>query len=548
MKRWILHIVFSLLALGSLNAQNEPSLVLGEVTFVTSNSVYVRFTSTEQIQIGDTLYVNDPDGFMIPCLFITNKSSTSSVCDRIEGCLVAKGDEVFYRLPQKQKTLQKANDLSLKEVRDSITNESSDPLIVSSATDSLAEIRKGRFTEKIRGRISAASYSNFSDTYLDRHRLMTRFSLRAEHIRNSPVSIEAYLNYRNNIDVPAEGASSSEGFFRVYNLAVSYDVDSSFGVTIGRKINYKASSLGAIDGLQAEKYFGSYFVGAIAGFRPDIRTFELNTQLFQYGLYGGFEIRKPKLNMTNTFGLLEQQNAGAVDRRYVYFQHNSSIGRSLYFFGSFEFDLYSKMIGQQAEFNPRLTNLFISARYRFTRWMDLTLSYDSRRRIIFFESLKTDVERLLDDDEARQGIRTRLNIRPIKYMSMGVSYSKRFQSDMQNPSDNINGYISQYRMPWIGGRLAFNFNWNLSSFLNSQIYSVRYNRPIIKKLMDAELYYRNVNYAYVGSKLALKQDFYGTSINLNLGSHWSLSVLYEYSARLNDNNQRMNSRIIYRFR
>lgn len=153
-------------------------------------------------------------------------------------------------------------------------------------------------------------------------------------------------------------------------------------------------------------------------------------------------------------GLLQQTNAGPVDRRYAYFQHSSTFWNDLNIFGSFELGLYGLVDGAPTT-KARLTNFYLSSRYRFGKRVDLFASYDARRRIVYYETYRSDIEILLDDDDAMQGARLRLNVRPIKDISLSASYSKRFESDGGNRSDNINGYITFPRsLPLVGAGLC----------------------------------------------------------------------------------------------
>jgi len=527
-----------------LFGQDGTEWLVGKVTFITSQNVYVKFSTTRAIQKGDTLFI-DREGARTGCLIVENKSSASCVCKIIGDCDLERDQEVFALVPIQKQRPEKEVEAEEDERPIALDDLQDLPMPQSEASDERGGRR--RFEENINGRISLASYSSFSNTYSDLHRLMGRASLNAMNIAGTGWSFEGYANYRRNYKLPQEGGQEVEDFYRIYNLAITYDIDSSFWVTLGRKINRRASSLGAIDGLQAEKHFGNYFVGAIAGFRPDIFRYDLNTDLFEYGVYGGLEHGGRNFASSTTVGMLEQQNTWQTDRRYLYVQHNSSIGRALYLFGSAELDLFARVNGN-ADLKPRLTNLFVSARYRFTRQVDLTVSYDSRRQIIFYETLRTEVERLLEDDEARQGIRARLNYRPFRLISLGASYGKRFQTSLQNPSDNINGYISHGRLPGIGGRVSLNYNWNRSAFLISQIGSLRYSRSIIRKYLDTDLYFRIVHYQYRASKVSLQQYYYGASLNYRISPSWSLSLLYELSDQASNQNHRLNTRIIKRFR
>lgn len=537
MKIKIIFILSLLFISTGLFSQTGSELISGKVSFVTSKNIYVKFNNTRHISVGDTLHMST-GVTMSPCLVVTQKSSSSCVCSTINDCEVKKDDDIFFKrivapvITAEEEEPEEATPIEL--------NEAETPEI--EATEKSDKL----FRERIRGRLSAATYSNFSPERDDRHRMMYRFSLNASNIRDSRFSLESYLNYRQNFTEGEFNPGQQTKFFRVYNLAMRYDVDSTMSITVGRKINNKASSLGAIDGAQAEKFFGNYYVGAIAGFRPDIREFNFNPSLLQYGAYFGRMTGSDKFYSKTNIGLLEQRNAGSIDRRYTYFQHSSSINRKLNLFCSFELDLYKK-VNDVVSTDIRLTNFYVSARYRLNRKINFSVSYDSRKRILYYETLRTEIDRLLDDDLARQGVRARINVKPFKYFSTGVSYSKRFQSDSQNRSDNYNGFASYSKLPGVGGRLAFNFNMNISNYLESQIYSVRYSRNIIKQKLNTDLYFRMVNYNYIYNENTISQQYYGASFSYRITRTLSFNILGEMSTRAQTNNYRVNAKIIKRF-
>jgi len=195
----------------------------------------------------------------------------------------------------------------------------------------------------------------------------------------------------------------------------------------------------------------------------------------------------------------------------------------------------------------RLTNLYVSARYRFNRNFNVLLSYDSRKRIIYYETLQTEIERLLDDDIARQGIRAYVNIRPMNNINMGFGYSKRFQSDSQNKSDNVNGYLGLTRIPVINGSIYLNFNVNSSNYLESNIISLRHSRNLIKNRLDADFYYRFASYTYPQTHGDLKQNYYGANLNLTISRGLLLNVSGELSTYNDERNYRIYTKLIKRF-
>ena len=515
-----------------MNAQNESEVIEGKVSFITSKNIYVKFTNTDVINIGDTLNLHS-SGKVTPCLIVRKKSSTSCVCESINNCEANKEDMVSYEIPRVNLKLE-----ALEETLEIEEELKSKPEIVE--TPAIKD-QSNKKKERIRGRLSAASYSSWPSERDAKHRMMYRMSMNASNIRDSKWSAESYINFRQNFDAQ----SLSSNTLRIYNLAVRYDVDSTFTIVGGRKINNKASSLGAIDGLQAEKHFGNYYAGAIIGFRPDLIEFNFNPNLLEYGAYGGYTSNTKKIYSQTTFGLLEQRNMGQVDRRYTYFQHSSTINRKLNLFASFEIDLFNKINGEE-NMDFRITNFYVSARYRFSRIVNLTLSYDSRRRIIFYETLKTDIERLLDDDQARQGVRLRLNIKPYKYINTGLAYSRRFLNNTQEMSDNINAFLSLGKLP-VGGRMSFNYNHNNSSYLKSQILSVRHSRSMFKNKLYLDLYYRNVDYTYLTNETRINQNYFGAGFTFRLNRKWMFNFLGELSTRESQENYRLNTKIINRF-
>lgn len=503
---------------------------LGEVTFITAQHVYVKFPSTEGIAPKDTLELLKGD-LATPCLIVNSMSSTSCVCIVITGCKAEKQDRVRAR----QLRVPEAKDGKRARPERARANRTDD--------DSLPS--RG---ERIRGRVSAASYSTIPSARENDHRVMYRLNLDADNIANSKFSADAYLNYRQLFPADLERRPQRTQFFNVYNLAVSYAPDTNTLITLGRKINNSASSLGAIDGLQAERRFGKMFAGAIAGFRPDIFTYDLNLALPQFGAYLGVQALTPSLNTRTTVGLLQQTNAGRVDRRYAYFQHSSTFNGNLNLFGSGELDLYSTMQG-----GARLTNLFVSARYRIGKRADLFASYDRRQRVVYYETFRNDVEVMLDDDDARQGARLRLNVRPTKALGLGAAYSRRFQADGANGSDNVQLFVNLNKDPEGIGRWSVQANRNTSNYVRSDVLSIRHTRTIIPKHLNMSFYYRQVQYVYGnradGSPLSARamQQYYGADLSLNMARTLMLTMLGEMAEMKEERNYRVNISLVKRF-
>lgn len=528
MKNVLLLTLLSLTMLPHGFAQRSDQELTGEVTFLTSRNVYVKFASTDDILPGDTLQLASNNA---PCLTVENKSSSSLVCVILNGCEIAKGDLVTYQVKQSAVIPEPEEEEEVVEVPDPepVVEEEDEPTV----------------KQKIRGRLSIAENSNIGNMRDDRHRLMARFSLDANNIAGSGFSVESFMNYRKIFTGQDSAYKLPTSFLRVYNLAVRYDLP-EMTIAIGRRINPRISSIGAIDGIQFEKRWDNLYLGAIAGSRPDQISFGYNSKLLQVGGYVGLQTAKDGFRSTTTVGLIEQFNGGKTDRRYTYLQHSSTIAQNLNLFSSVELDLYS-LRDSVVSTTPRLTNLYVSASYRFNRAISLMASYDSRKRIVFYETFQTEIERLLDDDIARQGLRLRLNVRPIKYVNVGISGSRRFQSDLQNQSDNLNGYISYSKIPAVGGRISVNYNYNQSQYLTSTALSIRHSRSMLDNKLSADFYYRMGGYTFLTSETPLVQHYFGTNLSYSLSRKILIGAAVERATVNGEENYRLQFKLVNRF-
>ena len=512
-----------------LYAQDNQGTQSGTVTFVTSNNIYVKFDNTDSIAIGDELFFNGS-----PCLKVSEKSSSSVVCTLLNNCVIDKGATIMHTPVETEIPTEIIED-NVDETIPAEVVQPKEPL----------ERKESLYHENIRGRISIASYNNSSNMREDRHRMQSRFSLNANHISDGKFSIESYLAYRNELATP-ENYTGRTNIFNIYNLNGTYDATPSLSISLGRKINRKASTFGANDGLQVEKYFQNFYIGGIVGFRPDFADYGFNSDLLQYGGYVGIQSTSENFYSTTTLGAMEQTNAGATDRRYVFFQHNSTIARNLNLFGSAELDIFSPKDSISSN-GSRLTNLYLSLRYRFSRAANIMASFDSRKRIIYYETFQNDIERLLDDDLARQGIRIRLNVRPIKVIWAGASYSSRFQSDDQNKADNIYGYATLTKIPKLGGRINVSYNMNSSRYLKSNILSVRHSRELVKNKLNTDFYFRMADYDYESQTIQYQQNFYGIQLGYRISRSWQLSFSSEFVTLNDENSMRFYTQLTKRF-
>lgn len=516
-KHIIIIVCLNMLVLSGAFGQKKTEPQLGTVSFVTSSRVYVKFDDTQSIEVGDTLYLVSEAGPKAG-LIVDQKSSLSIVGKPLEQKL-NKGDILQFNGRALEQQVM-AEDLKK-------------PII--------------QKKDNIKGSFSVANYANISSATDFNTRSVARLRLSADEIKGSNFSFDSYILYRQNLESSESGVYKSPGLFNAYGLSIKYEKEDNYAFSLGRKINRRVASLGMMDGLHAEKQIGKMHVGGIIGFRPDQQNNTFNQDLMQYGGYVGFEHKANEKRVEATVGILEQKNGNAIDRRYAYIQGSAYLGFGFSLFSSAEMDLYN-LNAEMKESGIRLTNFHISTNYRLTKRIRVSMSYDTRRQIIFYETFQTQLERLIADDQARQGIRARVNVKVTKALTAGLAYGKRYQSSLDNASDNYNAFATLRNTPIIGGTLSGNININRSSYLNSISTTFRHNRYFFQNKINASTYLRTVAYSYNPERdVTIIQQFLGTSINYRFGKKMTLGALGEFSLRKAEYKTRINLRLTKRF-
>ena len=523
-----------------LFAQKETVIEKGAVTYVSSQNVYVKFTSTEHINKGDTLFLKKGE-LLLPGLLVKDKSSTSCVCASLSTEKAKIGDEYYSKStvekkpekakPQKEKPLPAGQDTTIK----------APPVVIAPHDDK----EEGVFKQKIKGRISAASYSNFYGAE-QTHRMRYALTYQGNNLSNSRFSTDNYITFRHTIGEWAQVKENFNDALKIYSLFVKYDIDKYSSVSLGRKINQRISSMGAIDGLQVEKGLKQFLVGAIVGSRPDYLDYGLNFKLFQAGVYVGHVNSNPQKRRETTFAVVEQRNQSKTDRRFMYFQHSNSLTKDLNLFASFEVDLY-KVVNEQVSNAMSLTNLLLSLRHKISKKLSISASYDNRKNIIYYESYKSYIDQLIDD-ETRQGLRFGVNYRISKQITWGANASWRFQKSNINLSKNINTYLNFSRLPWVKATASLSANLLQTNYLDSRIYGARMSKEIVRGKFNSELYFRWVEYDYKNYEYKIKQQIGGVDLSWNITRKLALYLYYEGTFdNQNKSFQRVNTKIIQRF-
>jgi hypothetical protein len=512
-------IVFILLILAfslKLNGQAATENLKGNVSFITSQNVYVQFKSTSGISPGDTLYIF-ADGKYVPALKVTSLSSTSCLCILVSNLKILDSQPVIARVKR---------DLKQAVVKTPGNEQNMKPLPKTEYDTTRKQIITNGLKERISGSMAIYSYDNFSNTPAKGSTQMRyTLTLDARNISDSKFSVNTYLSFRHKVGAWNEVKANIFNALKIYGLSVTYDPDRTSHLSAGRKINYNISSIGAIDGIQYEKTFNSVSVGAIAGFRPDYANYGFDGKLFQYGAYVALNSKTLQPFHQTSFAIMEQMNKSKTDRRFLYFQHTNMLIKNVYFFGTLEADLYKvKNNSPQTTFD--ITGLYLSLRYNMTSNLSLTASYDARKNITYYETYKSLIDSVINN-RTRQSVRLQVSYRINNNIMVGIQSDYRYLKTDPAPSRNVNGYVSCFSIPGLNISATISGSYLETGFLKGKVIDSKLTRDIFMGRMQVEAGYQYVDYKLTESKTDIRQHMAEAGIYCQLEHKVSFSVNWE---------------------
>lgn len=514
MRNYALQILI-FLPLLQLYGQGTKPLVEGKVSYITPQNIYVKFEEAGKVQPGDTIFFRK-DQVLVPLFVAESVSSYSCAGKLIKNVDLKISDAVFV----KSKKSDKSDNVPISGVAPSaIIAAQADTTQLAKPADETGRI------PKIRGRLSASSYSSFSNSSDFNQRMRYTFSMTADNISGSRISTDTYIMFTHKADQWPEIQENIFTALKIYSLSVKYDVTDQTRFWLGRKINSRISGIGAIDGLQGETTVKNFTFGAVAGFSPDYADYSLNTKLFEYGGYISHDYNTGTGHLLNSIGYFQQTNNGNIDRRFTYFQHENSLVKNLNLFLSGEIDLYALQNGIPTD-TISLTSLYLSLQYRFSKQFSVFGSYDTRKNVIYYETFKNYLDQMLED-ATRKGYQLRINYRPTNNISSGISGGYRFRKNDLEPMYNVNGFLSFNEVPWIKASVSLSTNWLQTSYVDGMIYGIRVSRDIVPSKLNCGVFYRLVDNNYLNSNSSSLQHMAQLEFSWQISRKLSLSCSYD---------------------
>lgn len=494
-----------------------PQEKVGQISYQSSQFVYVKFDNTDGINKNDTLFIKNSKS-LIPALKTVFVSSRSCACTVMGNMLIKPGDKIIAAVKENLIESESSEVIENK----GITAKNTPP---GSAVKERVKPSIQNLSFKNRLRLSVQSYSTLSNVqgYQDRQQWRYLLSSEIHPLGNVPLSLSTYFTYRYRPGEPERNKISRS--LNVYDLSLKYNFNEDFNIVLGRNINKYISNISSIDGLQLNKNWGETAAGIILGSRPDLNfSSGVNLKLFEAGAYVARTDSILKGTMDNTFAFFEQMNSFKTDRRFIYFQHSNSIFEGFYNFISTEVDLYLRERGKAKNaFN--LMNLYVISRYSITRSIGLSLSYDNRKNIIYYESFKNGLDSLIDR-ETRQGIRAGLDIRPHKQVYFTISGGYNFKKSDIKPSRNLLTGISFINITVVNINTNLHYSVYENNYINGNIYGINLSKELFNGFIYPSIGYRRSEYKMNFSNKSF-QNFFSCDLSIRLINKLFLSLNYE---------------------
>jgi hypothetical protein len=305
-----------------------------------------------------------------------------------------------------------------------------------------------------------------------------------------------------------------------------------------------------MDGFQVEKSFNRFSLGALVGTRPDYVDYGFDNKLFQYGAYLAYNSDKTDTYSESSLAFMQQMNNSKTDRRFLYFQHSNSLIKNIYLFSTFEIDLYKMKGDTLNNFTSQntfdLTGLYLSLRYKMTKKLTITGSYDARKNVMYYETFKTFIDQVFEN-EMRQSFRLRADYRITNDLMFGLESGYRFLRSDPHPSKNLYSYLTYSQIPALNISVTITGTYLESNYMNGKILGATISRDLFKGKLQTGLGYRFVDYYMPESLLKVNQNIGEMNLSWQISNNMSLSLNYEGTFEKTDRYNRFYFQIRKRF-
>jgi hypothetical protein len=175
-----------------------------------------------------------------------------------------------------------------------------------------------------------------------------------------------------------------------------------------------------------------------------------------------------------------------------------------------------------------LTSTYLSLSYRPLKNLSMSLSYDARKNIYYYETYPRNKIDSTLDKEIRQGFRFQTMYYPFKFLVWGGNAGYRFQPSDPKPSINAYTFLSCPQVPWINAYLTISATALSSTYMkNMTVYGISMPRDFFNGKMNLEAEYRLGNYTYNNAALPSTQNIASMSVFWRIAKKLTVSANFE---------------------
>ena len=130
---------------------------------------------------------------------------------------------------------------------------------------------------------------------------------------------------------------------------------------------------------------------------------------------------------------------------------------------------------------------------------------------------------------------------------LNLSYGYRFRNiDIRN-TENYSGSITYSSLPFVSGSFSLSYNHLTTSYLDGNIYGVRYSRDIFSGILFSNFNARYIDYVFLNGASNLQQLILGFDLSLRIINRLSISLNYEGTFEIDNNYGRIYFNVTKRF-
>lgn len=450
-----------------LGAQ-EKAAVVGEIKYISKQTYYVDLGSGSGLAIGDTLLVKR-DGRVVGKLVIEHIARRSSACallsanvslnqgDRVEGLVAESTKE------REAPVAEPASEPSPQPEREEPPAKPRRPS--SPAGD--AKTSLGRVSGRIG--LQGLWFQDVSGSGLGHRQFSLRTQLRVQELLGWP--LEFRVRWRSGgvyRDASlGERIPGNTWLTQIYEMALVYDdPQAPVEFSLGRVLSRRIRGLGYVDGgLVTVHLHGPWRAGVAGGTEPGLSGTGFQTDEQKFGLFVNFERGTYQdFKLSSTLAFSGRYQSGQISREFLYLQNSVWKGSRFSLYQSVELDLNRGWKGRDGGNRWQLSNFFATVRFAPTEALNLTLSYDARRRVRVYET--RSVPDSLFDEATRQGLRAGASLRFNRHIRLSGTYGVRFSRGPRGKTTSAFGTLSLRRL----------FDWSLNVYARVAYFSTRFTQ------------------------------------------------------------------------